>query len=381
MAEGRSEAPQVDGHRDLADGVRTLAPVSADEERLARARAQFSPQVVHLNTPTLGLAPRRTLDAVRAALEEWGAGTVDAPSYDSAVARSRRAYAELVGVATDRVAIGSQASVLVGLVASALPAGARVVVASDDFTSVLFPFLAQVPRGVVVEEVPLGRVVDAVRAGADQVAVSAVQSRDGRVLDLDALADACDASGTRSLVDLTQAAGWLPVDASRFDVTVASAYKWLLSPRGAAYLTVREQVQDDLVPHGSGWYAGERPWESIYGTPLRLAPDARRFDASPAWHAWVGAAESMDLLLDVGRDLLHRNATGLADRFRAGVGLDAGDSAIVSLEVTPEGQERLAAARVVGSVRAGRVRLGFHVSTTEDDVDAAVAALAGHVVR
>lgn len=361
--------------------MRTLGTVTGDDERLARARAQFAPQVVHLNTPTVGLAPRRALDAVRVALDEWGAGTVDAPVYDAAVERSRRSYAELVGVPPDRVAVGSQTSVLVGLVASALPAGARVVVASDDFTSVLFPFLSQVPRGVRVEEVPLERVEDTVCAGADWVAVSAVQSRDGRVLDLDALADACAASGTRFLVDLTQAAGWLPVDASRFDVTAASAYKWLLAPRGAAYLTVREEVQHDLVPHGSGWYAGDRPWESIYGTPLRLAPDARRFDASPVWHSWIGAAESMDLLLDVGRDLLHRNAIGLANRFRTGVGLPEGDSAIASFATTDGAQERLAAARVVGSVRAGRVRLGFHVSTTEDDVDVAVGALRGHVLR
>jgi selenocysteine lyase/cysteine desulfurase len=362
-----------------APAVRSVVVSTHVDDRLARARSEFAPDVVHLNTPTVGLAPRRTLAAVTAALDEWRAGTVDAPSYDTAVERARARYAELVATTPDRVAIGSQASVLVGLVAAALPAGARVVVASDDFTSVLFPFLTQAARGVQVEEVPLDRVVEATAAGADWVAVSAVQSRDGRVLDLAALADACAASGTRSLVDLTQAAGWLPVDASRADVTVASAYKWLLSPRGAAFLTVSTRLQDELLPHGSGWYAGEDPWDSIYGTPLRLARDARRFDVSPAWHSWVGAAESLDLLLEVGRERLHRNAIDLANRFRRGVGLDDGDSAIVSLEATTEGQERLAAARVVGSVRAGRVRLGFHVSTTDDDVDAAVEALRGHV--
>ena len=47
------------------------------------------------------------------------------------------------------------------------------------------------------------------------------------------------------------------------------------------------------VPEGprkwdtAGWYAGQHPWESIYGTPLRLAEDARRFDVSPAWKITV----------------------------------------------------------------------------------------------
>jgi hypothetical protein len=38
---------------------------------------------------------------------------------------------------------------------------------------------------------------------------------------------------------------------------------------------------DGLTPHYAGWYAGDDPWSSVYGGPLRLASDARRFDVSP----------------------------------------------------------------------------------------------------
>ena len=47
-------------------------------------------------------------------------------------------FAALVGVSSDRVAIGNQVSTFSGLVAAALPDGARVLAAEEDFSLVLF---------------------------------------------------------------------------------------------------------------------------------------------------------------------------------------------------------------------------------------------------
>ena len=69
----------------------------------------------------------------------------------------------------------------------------------------------------------------------------------------------------------TQAASWLELDASRVDLLLAGGYKWLLNPRGTAFAALSPRALDELVPLQAGWYAGERPWESIYGLPLRLA--------------------------------------------------------------------------------------------------------------
>lgn len=279
------------------------------------------------------------------------------------------------------VAVGSQVSALAGIIAASLPDGSEVLTAAGDFTSVLFPFYAQSGRGVRVREVPMEAVADSVTPGTALVAVSAVQSADGRVIDLDVLHAASEAAGARVLLDTTQAVGWLPVDASRFAYTACGGYKWLLSPRGTAWLTVRPELMDDLIPHSAGWYAGEDPWSSIYGGPLRLAESARRFDVSPAWHAWVGAAPAVDLLVRIGTAALHRHALSLANRFRAGTGLEPGNSAIVSLAVGQDAATALAAARIRASARAGRLRLSFHVSTSESDVDAAVGVIRPHVLR
>ena len=357
-----------------------LRAVSDDKALLAAGRREFDAEVTYLNTATFGLPPRRSWHALQEALLAWRAGTADPLSYDASLSASRAAYARLVGVPTSMVAVGSQVSVFAGLIAAALPDGSEVLTAAGDFTSILFPFHVQAPRGVVVREVPLEQIAAAVTERTGLVSVSAVQSADGRVADLSALRAACATTGTRILLDTTQAVGWLPIDAGAFAYTVCGAYKWLLSPRGTAFFTAAPELADELVPHTAGWYAGENPWTSIYGAPLRLAGDARRFDVSPAWHAWVASAPSLQLLAEVGPTALHTHALGLAKRFRHGLDLPPADSAIVSLAVDDTTPAALSANRIAASVRAGRLRLSFHVSTSDEDVEHAIQVLRPHAL-
>ena len=347
--------------------------------RVAAVQDEFAPRVAYLGTASLGLPPRRSLAALHAAVADWRDGTASAPAYDAPVHASREAYARLVGVPASWVAQGSQVSVFAGLVAASLPDGAEVLVAEGDFTSLTFPFLAQAARGVTVREVPLAAVPDAVRPGTSVVAVSAVQSRDGRLVDTDALEAACAQVDARVLLDTTQATGWLPVDARRWAWTVGGGYKWLLAMRGTCFLTGQPDALADLVPHTAGWYAGQDPWASIYGSPLRLADDARRLDVSPAWLAWVTQAPSLALLEEVGVPALHAHGVGLARRCAEGLGVESGDSAVLTLDALPSARERLERAGVAVSWPSGVLRLSFHVSTTAADVDRACEALSGHV--
>jgi len=343
---------------------------------LVRLTAQFDPVPGYLNAATLGLPTRGVLSAVRAGLDEWAAGRASAPAYDEAVRRSREAYARLVDVPASWVAVGSQVSVLLGLVAAALPDGARVLTVAEDFASVQFPFLAHRDRGVVVRQVPLIDLAGSITPGTDVVAFSLVQSADGRVADLAAIRAAARVAGALTVVDTTQAVGWQPVQAGDFDVTACSAYKWLCSPRGTAFLTVAPALLDRFRPLFAGWYAGESVWDSVYGPAMHLAADARRFDVSPAWLAWVGTAPALELLASADRTAVHDHDVRLANLFRERVGLPGSDTAIVAL-ADPDAalQARMVAAGCSVAARAGRVRLSFHVWNDENDVQRASDAV------
>jgi selenocysteine lyase/cysteine desulfurase len=95
----------------------------------------------------------------------------------------------------------------------------------------------------------------------------------------------------------------------------------------------------------------------------------------------VAAAPAFELLAELGTDALHAHAVELADRFCAGVDIPSGGSAIVSLAVDDDAAQAMHAANIIGSVRAGRLRLSFHVSTSEQDVDHAIDVLGPHVLR
>lgn len=341
----------------------------------AEARRLFSPETVYLNTATYGLPPRTAHEAFLHAADEWRHGRTGFWGWDESVGAARASFARMLGVAAEDVATGSQSSAFAGLVALSLARGGRVVSAEEDFTSVLWPFLARAE--VEVDLVPLERVAEAIDSGTALVAVSAVQSVDGRLADLDAIVAAAAHHGARTYLDATQAAGWLPLDAGRFDYVAASGYKWLMNPRGTAFFVVRPDAGEQLQPHLAGWYAGDDPHETNYGAPLRLAGGARRFDVSPAWLSWVGAAPALALLEDVGIDAVHDHDVGLANRFRAGLGLPPGDSAIVALELDAAANERLRAAGVMFTERSRLTRFSFHLSTSEHDVDRALDTIAG----
>ena len=176
------------------------------------------------------------------------------------------------------------------------------------------------------------------------------------------------------VLDATHGCGWLPLDATRFDAVACAAYKWLMSPRGTAFMTIRDDLLGRLTPHGAGWYAGEHPLESYFGPPLRLAGDASRLDTSPAWFSWVGTAPTLELLLEIGVEAVHEHNLRLANRFREGLGLEPTGSAIVSAEV-PGAEERLEGTGVLAAARAGLLRTSWHLYNTEDDVDRVLALL------
>jgi selenocysteine lyase/cysteine desulfurase len=337
---------------------------------IAEAQALFSAEGTYLNTASYGLPPRPAWDALQQALEEWRHGRTSWEGWSEDTDRARAVFARLVKTRPEYVAIGSTVSGLVGLVAASLPAGTRVVVPDIEFTSTLFPFMVQPELEVIT--VPPAQIAEAIDETVGAVAFSAVQMSTGEVADLDAILAAAEAHDVLTLVDATQAVGWLPVDARRFDFLVAAGYKWLLSPRGTAWMTVAPERLESVLPTQAGWFAGDDVHKAYIGPPLRLASDARRLDTSPAWFSWVGALPALELVEAVGVEAIHEHDVGLANRCRAAMGMEPGNSAIVTL---PGDVGLLCAEGIQAAQRGEFVRVGFHLYNDEEDADRAVDVL------
>ena len=340
------------------------------------ARGLWQPEPGWLNTASYGLPPTPAWDELQAALQIWRGGIRSWEEWGESTERARAAFARLVSVDVADVATGATVSELIGPIAASVPDGARVVVPDIEFTSNLFPWMVHADRGVDVVTVPPDKVADAIDERTYVVAFSAVQSATGEVADLEAVSAAAAAVDALVVVDATQAIGWLPFDASRFDAVVCGGYKWLMSPRGTAFLALSSRLQERVRPHSAGWCAAEDVHGGYYGPPLRLAASARRFDVSPAWFSWVGAAPTLELVESIGVAAIGEYDVALANRFRAGLGLEPSNSAIVATRL-PEAEERLTRAGIRAASRAGGLRASFHLYTTADDVDNALEALVG----
>jgi selenocysteine lyase/cysteine desulfurase len=115
-------------------------------------------------------------------------------------------------------------------------------------------------------------------------------------------------------------------------------YKWLLTPRGAAFLAVRDSLVRDMRPLAPNVQSSVDG--TYFGGTLNLWPTAARLDTSPAWLSWVGARSALALLSTLDAGQVEDHCLDLANQFREAahrLGYQAldphGCSQIVTVEV------------------------------------------------
>jgi selenocysteine lyase/cysteine desulfurase len=345
---------------------------------------------VWLDTPAAPPAATPVSEAVKAAVDEWTSGDFAWTDWVDAGEQARVIFARLLGVSPATVALLASTGEAAATVAKDLPAG-DIVIGDLEYRSLLFPFtgaedgehrLIRATSGA-----PGVRTSDLIAAMTKRtriVVVSDVLSQDGHRLDLEKLREATDAVGAQLFVDATQSLGALRFDYDRIrpDYLVVHGYKWLLSPRGAAFLVVRDSLVREMRPLQPNVQSSV---DGMYfGGTLSLWPTAARLDTSPAWLSWVGARSALALLSTLDARHVEEHCLDLANQFREAARdlgyqvLDPhGSSQIVTVEVPNPGKltESLRDHRIRCLTSDERMRVGFHYFNNSSDLQAVVAAL------
>jgi selenocysteine lyase/cysteine desulfurase len=374
--------------------MRLSACLSATAVNVAELRALFPglKDTTYLNTATMAMGCTPAREAYERAVSLWSAGRFDWMEAERAGEEVRGGFAQIIGARSEEVAIVPAVSSGAGIVAANLPPGTpgeNIVVPENEFASNYFPWVLLRERGYEVRTVPstgdgvpadaFGEVAD---GGTRLLAVSAVHSANGYRTDLAALSRVAARSGAWLFVDACQAAGAVPIDVVRdgIDFLAAASHKFLLGSRGMGYLYVRRELVDRIRPILPGWKAARKPAESFYGPGMELSSTASKLDTSLVWFAALAEQASLGIFRRFGvQALLERNAR-LTERLHdallahrpAGRPLPQRHRAtIVSVPVhdTDEAMSRLHAAKVVCSVRGGRVRLAVHFYNLEEEMD------------
>jgi cysteine desulfurase / selenocysteine lyase len=353
---------------------------AALDDRRIRASFPYLERCVYLNTASVGLS---WTGEGQAAAEFYGAkaqGSAAMSVWAERTEATRRQLALLLGIEPGRIDFVSSTTEALNLIALGIPLakGQRVVVAEDEFPSVVLPWTNRIRDGIKLARVPVARepdrtdiLCDAIDSRTRVVAVSHVHWRTGTRVDISRLAASCRARDCRLIVDGVQAVGALEVDAEGVDAYCASVFKWLLSGFGLGFVALSERLAEELKPVVRG-YANGPPSQSLrYGHI--------NYPGIFALHATLKYLES------VGWASIHQRVDALAERAiaslrRGGFDVltpDGAHGGIVSIRHsrTPTLARSLAEQRIVTEDAEPILRASAHFYNTEDDIDRFVSAL------
>lgn len=357
-------------------------------------RAEF-PALAHwtyLNTATYGQLPRRATEAVAqhfAHRDELACS--DFLNWFDDADRLRAKIGRLIECAADDIAFISNASTALGILLGGLDwrPGDRILTLEHEFPNNLYAPGLLGRFGVEMIECPWQRFYESVDSRTRLVAISSVNYNTGFAPPLAELAAFLRERGVLLFVDGTQSLGALRFDASRIqpDVLAVHAYKWLISPNGAGFMYVRPEFRERLRPNVLGWRS-HRDWRNVdnlhHGAP-ELPAGAEKYEGGSVPFPLLYAMEaSIDLVLELGADVIERRVLGLAAKTREilhelGASLEPYASPIVAARFEKRDVSALARAlkekRVLVAARRGHLRVSPHFYNNEQDLEVLTSAL------
>ncbi len=279
-----------------------------------------------------------------------------------------------------------------------------------EHNSVLRPLYALLDQGMGLDFVRADRqgniryedFAPLFRSNTKAVVCTHASNLTGNMLDIARIAEIAHAHGALLIVDASQTAGTVPIDMTALgvDVLCFTGHKGLMGPQGTGGLCIRPGGDiRPLLRGGSGVHSFDRHQPEAY--PTRL--EAGTLNS----HGIAGLDAAADYLLEVGVEAIHQKEQALMRRFYDGVrridGVTVyGDfspsqrAAIVALNIRDYDSAEIAdvlsadygiatrpgahcAPRMheaLGTVQQGAVRFSFSVFNTEEEIDAAIAAVA-----
>jgi selenocysteine lyase/cysteine desulfurase len=362
---------------------------------------------IYLNNASTGPLPARTLRALADfnALRAEPFRLSDELQFDT-LRRTRELVARLINASPGEIACMVNTTYGINLAALSLPLRAGDVVLGFDreFPANVYPWMALERHGVTMRRLPCGgdglpdvrQLAEAIaQPRVKAVAVSWVQFATGYRTDLAAIGALCREHGRYFVVDAIQGLGaaTLDVKACCIDILACGAQKWLLSPWGAGFAYVREELVRSLEPGVVGWMAmrASEDFTRLVDYEYALHDDARRFEViTVPFQDFAGFNASLELLHELGPAAVAAHDAELANMIvewacaRRDMRLvtpadPAHRAGIVSVAppAPAEASARLNKAHIAHSLREGAIRLAPHCYNTQEEVRQALEVLGG----
>ena len=305
------------------------------------------------------------------------------------------AFAHLLHAQPEDIAVASSATELLASLAWAVapPAGSNIVSTDIVFPSTIYPW-ARVARHTGAEVRLLkgkngyanqDALFDLIDENTAVVCISHVEYGSGQRYDLAKLAEVAHLHNALLIVDATQSAGAVPIDApkSGVDAIISGGYKWLCGPFGVAVMYLAPHLHTKLDPGLVGFRSNKDIWKFEAET-IDLSDTASRFEFSTmAYGSAVGLTESINYLVKLGIDQILAHNMKLADQLLDGLDTlqaevisprrDAERSSIISVRFSQKTSKEIVTgldkAGIVVSQRRDFVRFSPHLYNSSDEIE------------
>lgn len=241
------------------------------------------------------------------ALAEDGTVTFDEEAEVEVLDNLNRSAAELFNVGNADIAVASNETVLMSSLAWAVmpPAGSNIVTSRVNHPSSIYPWIrvaehtgAEIrwceSHDFYVDPESLSALID---DKTSVVCLSHVEYSTGQVYDLAHFASLAHKHGAYLVVDATQSAGQIPIDASGDgpDAVISSTYKWLCGPFGTGFMYVSKPLQK-LNPGIIGWRSHKNMWD-FQADRCEFPDSAKRYEfGTMAYGTALGVSKSVGYL-------------------------------------------------------------------------------------
>ena len=374
-----------------------------DLDELRREEFPWSSHTIYLNHASTGPLPARTVRV----LQDFNARRMTPHELPDAMIFSmlddcRAQVGRLIKARETEIALAANTTYGLALAARMirLKAGDIVLVSDREFPANVYPWVGLKENGITLELVPVtpegwpdedGIVSRLPDPRVKVLAVSLVQFSNGYKIDLERLSRETRATDTYLVVDAIQGIGQVPVDVRRtpVDFMACGGQKWLLSPWGAGFMYVRDELITGLKPPITGWmaYEGTDDFTRLTRYSDQLRENARRFEMiTLPYQDFAGMRSSLELLLeretaDVERHILdlHQPVVEWAGAHNVPVTSPQGKHGSGILCIAPPDpaavQRRLREASIIASLREGSIRLSPHFYNTREEMQRLVNVL------
>ncbi len=359
----------------------------------------------YLNQASLGLVPETAVEEMHCFLDNiarHGNSLMSDQEELDFLEPLRKNGAKLFNSSPENICICSSASEILSQVPFIFRFSKKnkVILVSTDFPSLTRPWLAlkNTTNNFItkfVEDTNDTNLTENIIAEIDpktaMICVSYVQFSTGTKVDLTRLKQATLEAGALLVLDVTQAAGAIPIDIVniRPDIVVSSGYKWLGGHGGIALGYFSDTLLENQ-PQATGWMSTQEPFKTN-AMELDFPKNARKYTQSTMSYLTVKGLElSVGELIDLNPSRIEEHSLSLSSyllealkgtKWAAFREIDSPERSpnILSLHNQKIDIKKLSQGlkdkKLVCSLRNGRLRVSIAHYNSQEDIDALLALL------